>query len=95
MYIINYQLLAATTNEPARIVFSTVEAVAKQALANYFGLLDGQNAQMAWYEYNGQVVRGTYTAPVKGQVSQSYQYNQTAINDILTKWSPAKSAVLP
>ena len=91
MYIINYQLVSASTDGPARVVFSTIDVIAKKALADYFGINDDQ---LALYEYNGQVVRGTYTAPIKGQVSQSYTYNKAAINDILTKWSPAKAVVL-
>jgi hypothetical protein len=91
MYIINYQLINATMGNPVRIIFDTPEAVAKKALSDYFGVND---AQLAWYEYDGQVVRGSYQPPIKGQVSQSYQYNKTAINDILTKWFPSKSPVL-
>ncbi|MBK9185543.1 MAG: PKD domain-containing protein [Moraxellaceae bacterium] len=91
MYIINYQLINATMGNPVRIIFDTPEAVAKKALSDYFGVND---AQLAWYEYDGQVVRGSYQPPIKGQVSQSYQYNKTAINDILTKWFPSKNPVL-
>ncbi|HMY00814.1 MAG TPA: hypothetical protein PKC44_13660, partial [Agitococcus sp.] len=91
MYIINYQLINATVGNPKRIIFDTPETVAKKALNDYFGTND---VQLAWYEYNGQVVRGSYQPPIKGQVSQSYQYNKTAINDILTKWFPAKNPVL-
>ncbi|OJU53063.1 MAG: hypothetical protein BGN93_17940 [Acinetobacter sp. 39-4] len=90
-YVLNYQVINATSDSPARIVFNTRDETAKKAMADYFGIIDGQ---LAWYEYQGQVVRGEYQAPLKGQHSLSYQYNKTAINDILTKWSPKAGPVL-
>ena len=91
MYIINYELIGATTSSPERIVFSTTDINAKKALTDYFDMPDGQ---LAWYEYDGQVVRGKYQPPVKSQASNTYQYNKIAVNDLLTKWSPVKLAVL-
>lgn len=88
---LSYKLIAATSNTPTYILFEKTNAASQQALAKYFGV---NNGQFAWYEYNNQVVAGGYQAPIVGEVGQSNLYNQVAINDILTKWQPAKSPVL-
>ena len=91
VHMIEYRLINATSGNPARIVFDVTETTAKKDLSDYFRI---NTIQLAWYEYDGHVYAGTYLAPSLEGQAVSYMYNKTAINDILTKWSPNRSAVV-
>ena len=90
-YTLNYQVVAAKQGQPKHLLFSAPNAQTLKMLQDYFGVGDGQ---LAWYEYNNQVVNGDYALPIRGQQSTQYSYNKTAINDILTQWTPRKNPVL-
>ena len=90
-YSISYESIAASNGVPKHILFTAKDKAANDALKNYFSAGDNQ---VAWYEYNNQVVMGTYATPVKGLQSTQYSYNKIAVNDILTKWSPKRNPVL-
>ena len=72
-------------------MFTAKDKVSSEALKTYFSAGDDQ---LAWFEYDNQVVAGNYALPVKGLQSTHYSYNKTAVNDILTKWTPKKNPVL-
>lgn len=90
-YTLNYQVVAAQQGQPKHILFTPPNAQTLKVLQDYFNAGDGQ---LAWYEYNNQVVNGDYSLPIKGLQSSQYSYNKTAINDILTQWTPRKNPVL-
>ena len=90
-YSISYESIAASNGVPKHILFTAKDKAANDALKNYFSAGDNQ---VAWYEYNNQVVMGTYATRVKGLQSTQYSYNKIAVNDILTKWSPKRNPVL-
>ncbi|WP_171530212.1 hypothetical protein [Acinetobacter defluvii] len=90
-YTIKYELIAAKQGTPKHILFTATDTATKEALKTYFSAGD---SQLAWYEYDKQVVEGFYSLPINGLQSTHYSYNKTAVNDILTKWNPSKRPVL-
>lgn len=90
-YTLNYQVVAAKHGQPKHLLFSAPNMQTLKMLQDYFSVGDGQ---LAWYEYDDQVVNGDYSLPVRGQQSSQYSYNKIAINDILTQWIPRKNPVL-
>ncbi len=90
-YTLNYNVVVAKQGVPKHILFTAKDKVSSEALKTYFSAGDDQ---LAWFEYDNQVVAGNYALPVKGLQSTHYSYNKTAVNDILTKWTPKKNPVL-
>lgn len=90
-YNISYNVVAAKQGVPKHILFTSKDKPTTEALKTYFSAADNQ---LAWFEYNNQVVSGSYALPVKGLQSTQYSYNKIAVNDILTKWTPKKNPVL-
>ncbi|WP_269894978.1 hypothetical protein [Mycobacterium hippophais] len=70
---------------PARLTFSTPDP----AIADKFSRLFGTDIEnFALYEYQGQVVAGV-TQPAGTTTTNTGLFNRIAINDVLTRWSPA------
>lgn len=90
-YQIQYEIIPAKSGVPKHILFTASDSTTEEVLRNYFS--SGDN-QLAWYEYNNQVVQGEYALPIRGLQSTRYSYNKVAVNDILTNWNPAKNPVL-
>ena len=90
-YTLNYNVIAAQQGVPKHLLFTANDKASTEALKTYFSAGDNQ---LAWFEYNNQVVSGNYALPVKGLQSTKYSYNKIAINDILTQWTPKKNPVL-
>ena len=84
-------MIAAQQGVPKHLLFTANDKASTEALKTYFSAGDNQ---LAWFEYNNQVVSGNYALPVKGLQSTKYSYNKIAINDILTQWTPKKNPVL-
>lgn len=87
-FTVNYAYSATSPGAPERIVFDELKSsdnALTQQVAKAMALAD---TRLAFYSYNGEVVRGTYTPVQTGVRSQAYQYNKQAINDILTQWTP-------
>lgn len=90
-YTIQYSVINAKKGTPKHILFNTSDKASTEALKDYFGTGD---SYLAWYEYNDTVVHGYYRQPMKGVQTSAVSYNKTAVNDILTQWSPARLPVL-
>ncbi|WP_441961856.1 hypothetical protein [Mycolicibacterium houstonense] len=75
---------------PARITFEAIDPAAEPDFRKAFGANIGE---FAFYEYNGQVVTGDWQ-PAGKTTHDFFGFNRVAVNDILTKWAPARPAVV-
>jgi hypothetical protein len=94
IYPVSYRHEPATSDTPERLVFGDLNASDPTVTAAVTKLLAVGNGKLAVYVYSGQAVRGVYVPAQTGMRSKSYQYNAQAIDDILTKWSPAAPPTL-
>lgn len=94
VFTIKYTYTKASNGSPERIVFDEIkdnDSLINSKIAKMISLGD---SRLAFYAYDGQVVRGTYSPARDGIKSKSFQYNKQAINDIMTKWYPVAAPVL-
>lgn len=94
VYQVGYRHEQATSSAPERLIFDHLNASDPRVTAEVTRLLAVGNGKLAVYAYNGQAVRGSYIPAQTGLRSKSYQYNKQAMDDILTKWSPAAPPTL-
>lgn len=89
-HTLGYQLHAATAKAPAHMRFTPSDQAAREAMERE--LREGEN--LALFEYDGEVVRGSYLPAASGVLEPSVYFNKQGINDIMTQWSPRMPAVL-
>ncbi|MCV7065437.1 hypothetical protein H7H51_06465 [Mycolicibacterium farcinogenes] len=89
---LHYPLKYTVTDSegPARITFEARDPAAEPDFRKAFGANTGE---FAFYEYNGQVVTGDWQ-PAGKTTRDFFGFNRVAVNDILTKWAPARPAVV-